>query len=97
MITMSALPLKAGIKFVVTNQLPSSKFTIKICVVIDDLDIYRGAVLLIKQHGELASIEAVQRADQLLADGDVEGHHIWQRILKAIKELQDMKPAGSVH
>ncbi len=52
-----------------------------------DLDIYRSANELIKQHGEVADIEAAMRADERLAAGDMEGEAVWLRILKAINEL----------
>ena len=38
-----------------------------------DIDIYRSAHELIKQHGEAADIEAAMRADECLAAGDMEG------------------------
>ena len=37
---------------------------------IPDLDIYRSANLLVKQHGDDAPIEAVMRADAMLEKGD---------------------------
>ncbi len=52
-----------------------------------DLDIYRAANELIKQHGEAADIEAAMRADPCLAAGDMEGEAVWIRIVKAIEEL----------
>ena len=52
-----------------------------------DLDIYRSANELIKQHGEAADIEAAMRADARLAAGDMEGEAVWLRIMKAIEEL----------
>ncbi len=52
-----------------------------------DLDIYRSANELIKQHGEAADIEAAMRADERLAAGDMEGEAVWLRIVKAIEEL----------
>ncbi len=52
-----------------------------------DLDIYRSATELIKQHGDAADIEAAMRADERLAAGDMEGEAVWLRILKAIAEL----------
>ena len=36
---------------------------------IPDLDIYRSANLLVKQHGEDAPIEAAMRADKLMGAG----------------------------
>ena len=38
-----------------------------------DLDIYRSANELIKQHGDAADIEAAMRADELLVTGDLQG------------------------
>ena len=35
-------------------------------VLIDDLDIYRSANLLVKQHGDEASIHTAMRADEVL-------------------------------
>ncbi len=40
---------------------------------IPDLDIYRSANLLVKQHGDDAPIEAAMRADAMLEKGDLEG------------------------
>ena len=55
--------------------------------VISDLDIYRAANLLIKEHGADAEIVAAQRADQMLDQGDIDGLHAWKRIRRAIVEL----------
>ena len=52
-----------------------------------ELDIYRSANELIKQHGDAADIEAAMRADERLAAGDMEGEAVWLRIVKAIAEL----------
>ena len=40
---------------------------------ISDLDIYRSALLLVKQHGEDAPIHAAMRADKILDKGDLGG------------------------
>ena len=52
-----------------------------------DLDIYRSANELIKQHGDAADIEAAMRADELVDAGDMEGRAVWIRIVKAVEEL----------
>lgn len=52
-----------------------------------DLDIYRTANLLIKQHGEEAPIHTTMRVDAMLGKGDIDGYKIWRRILKAVEEL----------
>ncbi len=57
-----------------------------------DLDIWRGAQLLVKQHGDDAPIHAAMRADTLLEAGDLDGHVVWKQILKAIEELQRAGP-----
>ncbi len=59
---------------------------------IPDLDIYRSANLLVKQHGEDAPVEAAMRADAILNKGDPDGYGVWKRILRAVKELQETKP-----
>ena len=64
-----------------------------------DLDIYRSASLLIKQHGQDAPIQAAMRADELLEAGDLDGVAVWRRVLRAVEELQGTKPkpGGKVH
>ncbi len=60
-----------------------------------DLDIYRSANELIKQHGDAADIEAAMRADERLAAGDTEGEAVWLRIMKAVDELlSEERPEG---
>jgi hypothetical protein len=55
--------------------------------VTSDIDIYRSANELIKQHGDAADIEAAMRADERLAVGDMDGEAVWLRIVKAVEEL----------
>ncbi len=38
---------------------------------IHDLDIYRSAQILIREHGEDAALEAAMRADAMLEKGDI--------------------------
>ena len=52
-----------------------------------DLDIYRAPHLLIKRYGDDAPIEAAMRADELAADGDMEGRAVEPRIMKAVEAL----------
>ncbi len=60
-----------------------------------DLDIYRTANELIKQHGEDAPIHAAMRADEMLEAGDLDGQSTWKQILKTIEELQSReRPEG---
>ncbi len=62
---------------------------------IPDLDIYRTANVLVKQHGEDAPIQAAMRADAMLEKGDLEGFAVWKRVVKAVEELQsEERPPG---
>ena len=65
-----------------------------------DIDIYRTANLIIKQRGaQDAEIEAAQRANELLAAGDMDGRGVWLRIVDAVRALSIARPApaGTVH
>ena len=58
-----------------------------------NLDIYRAANLLLKQHGDEAPIHAAMRADDLLNAGDLEGWAVWLRILlRATTKLLETGP-----
>jgi hypothetical protein len=63
---------------------------------ISDLDVWRAANLLIRQHGPDAELVAARRADQMLACGDLDGQLVWRRIRRAIAELQ-ATPTGPAH
>ncbi len=69
----------------------------KIEAMTSDLDIYRSANTLIKQHGEDAPIEAAMRADAMLEAGDLDGLAVWKRVLRAAEELQGTGPGARVH
>jgi hypothetical protein len=55
---------------------------------ISDLDIWRAANLLIRQHGADAELEAGRLADLMVDRGDDEGRLVWARIRRAIEALQ---------
>lgn len=63
---------------------------------IPDIDIWRAATLLIKQHGQDAEIVAARRVDELLEQEDLDGRAVWLRIRRAIVELQSA-PTGTAH
>ncbi len=63
----------------------------------DEKDIYRAAKLLIDQHGNMALLRASERAVELGGAGDIESAQTWGAILRAINELQETEPDGSVH
>ncbi len=54
---------------------------------IPDIDVYRSAQALVKQHGADAPIHAAMRADAMLDKGDLDGCATWKRILRAVEEL----------
>jgi hypothetical protein len=63
---------------------------------VDDLDIYRSAHLLVKRYGPDAEFRAAERCDAMIEAGDPEGQRVWKRILKAVDELLSKeRPKGS--
>src|SRR5205823_289528 len=54
---------------------------------ISDLDIWRAANLLIRQHGADAEIEAARKVDLMLERGDHDGQLVWMRIARAVAAL----------
>ncbi len=63
---------------------------------VPDLDIWRGANLLVKQHGEDAPIHAAMQADAMLEKGDLGGYAAWKRIVKAVEELLSKERSAGV-
>jgi hypothetical protein len=64
---------------------------------IQDIDIYRSAKLLIDPYGKEAAIFAGMQADECLEKGDLDGKVVWLSVIKAIEELQGVSlPAGIV-
>ena len=57
-----------------------------------DLDIYRTASVLIREHGKDATLEAAQRGDAMLEKGSLDGQRVWKRVLAAVKEIQRQEP-----
>jgi hypothetical protein len=63
-----------------------------------DLDIFRAAALLIRNHGDEAEQRAIKRADELAEAGDAVGVAVYLAIVKAIGELRRGRgPGESVH
>ena len=59
---------------------------------VPEIDIWRTAPLLIRQHGEDAEIVAAQRVDALWQRVGYEGCAIWLRVKRALVELQVAPP-----
>ena len=58
----------------------------------DEIDIYRAANLLIKQHGGEAALFAAMQADACSEKGDLDGKVTWLAVISAIEEVQDTTP-----
>jgi len=46
---------------------------------VDDRDVWHAALLIMKRYGGDAMLEAAERADQLLDEGDMAGAETWRR------------------
>jgi len=55
-------------------------------------DVWRAASALVVEHGGEARFVARLRADTLLKQYDVDGHLLWKRIVRCVRELQREKP-----
>ncbi len=66
---------------------------------IRDLDIYRSANVLIREHGEDAALDAAMWAIAMLDKGDLNRYAVWKRILRAVEEIQrkEREPNESMH
>ncbi len=64
---------------------------------VDDIDIFRSAAVLIKEHGDDAELVAIKRATKMLDAGDVDGYAVWKRIMDAIKDMQRETPRPGEH
>ncbi len=52
-----------------------------------DIDIWRSAQVLVKQHGQDAPIEAAMRADAMLEKGDLDGYAANSRPARVLAAL----------
>lgn len=57
-----------------------------------DLEIYRTASALIREHGDEAELVAARRADGFQEAGDLDGSAVWRRVLTSIREIQRQEP-----
>jgi hypothetical protein len=62
-----------------------------------DIDVWRSAHLLLKQHGKDAASVAAERASEAMAAGDVDGLRLWKSIAEAMLELLKATPEEGEH
>jgi hypothetical protein len=63
---------------------------------ITEWELWACANHYIREHGEDAPVIAAMRADELLAEGDLEGARTFQSIVRRINELLD-GTSGALH
>jgi hypothetical protein len=61
-------------------------------VAVSELDRWRVAQQLIKQHGPDAELNAAQRADEAIAAGDPMAESLWRDVMRKIRALQSADP-----
>jgi hypothetical protein len=57
--------------------------------VIQEIEIWRVAVLMINRYADEAEANSFMRAEELAAEGDYAGAAIWRRVTVAIEQLID--------
>jgi hypothetical protein len=62
-----------------------------------NLDIWRAANLLIRQHGDSSEIEAARLQILMLDRGDDHGRRVWARIRGAIEALRAPPPSEGLN
>ncbi|WP_299625476.1 hypothetical protein [Pelagibius sp.] len=63
---------------------------------IPDVNVYRTASLLIREHGFDAAQAAERQADRFLDSDDWDEHRVWRRVVAAVQELQRTAPPMSL-
>ena len=63
--------------------------------VIQEIDVWRVVVLMVKRYADDAEANADQRADERETEGDQVGAAIWRRVTVAIEQLTDR--TGTLH
>ncbi len=59
---------------------------------LSDVEIYRADQATIQEDDDEAAPHAAQRADELMAAGDMDGRAVWHRIERAIDEPRRTTP-----
>ena len=64
---------------------------------LSDWELWACARQQIVQHGEDAAVRAAMRSDELLANGDLDGHRTWLAIIDRIRGLSAAIPDDTRH
>jgi hypothetical protein len=67
----------------------SKRKSVTVFDVIQEIDIWRVAVLMVNRYADDAEANADRRAEELATDGDHAGAAIWRRVTVAIEQLTD--------
>ncbi len=59
---------------------------------IEGIDLWRAAQIMVKRYGDGAATEAAMRADEFLDQGNLDGKRLWMRIMQAVEALQRERP-----
>ena len=73
----------------------SKRKSLTVLDVIQEIDIWRVAVLMVKRYADDAEANADRRADELETEGDQAGAAVWRRVTVAIEQLTDL--TGTLH
>jgi hypothetical protein len=60
---------------------------------LSEREIYLAAQAMIRRYGDEADVQAAMRADELMAEGDIEGQRTWLRVVRAIDTLRKDAPS----
>ncbi len=58
----------------------------------DEQDVWRAARVIVRRHGMYAEFTASRRVEEMTVAGDRSGEAHWKRILRAVRDLQRLKP-----
>ena len=64
---------------------------------IQEIEIWRVADLMLTRYGDEALAEGTKRAEELADDGDLAGVAVWLRVIDAIRQLAITTPVGPLH
>jgi hypothetical protein len=60
----------------------------------EEIDIWRTATSILREHGDGARANAAQRADALYDKGDLDGFMVWRKVIRAIEQLERQRPSA---